>query len=113
MTGPQQGRVLTEPDGGKLKPDTIRIALRRDVLNVLAARFPKHGADKGLIDGRLHSFRHFFCSHCFRCGILEADIKLWLGHTDSKMVSHYRHLAKGEHRKAMEKVRSVNDDGAV
>jgi len=113
IPGPHVGRVFAGPLGGALKPDTIRIVLQREVLAPLARKFVKLGAAKGFIDGRLHSFRHFFCSTCFRSGIAEADIKLWLGHSDSKMVAHYRHLADGEHQRAIDKIKTVGSPDAM
>ncbi|TXT16676.1 MAG: integrase family protein [Planctomycetota bacterium] len=55
------GRVFHGPHGGALKPDTVRRLLIRDVLTPLAKRFPKPDAEPiGFVDGRLHSFRHYF-----------------------------------------------------
>ncbi len=54
------GRVFHGPKGGKLKPDTVRNILKREVLPTLAEKFPPSGDDPGIAAGRLHSFRHYF-----------------------------------------------------
>ena len=46
------------------REDQVRRALIRDVLVPLAGRFPTPPEEAGFADGRLHSFRHFFCSLC-------------------------------------------------
>jgi integrase len=60
--------------------------------------------DIGFEHGRLHSFRHFFCSQCFVSGASEGEIKEWLGHADSKMVEHYRHLRSEDAQRKMQQV---------
>jgi hypothetical protein len=57
--------------------------------------------DIGFEQGGLHSFRHFFCSQCFLGGASEGEIKEWLGHADSKMVEHYRHLRSEDAQRKM------------
>ena len=39
-----------------------------------------------------HSFRHFFVSESFASGIPESNIRLWVGHSDSKVIALYRHI---------------------
>lgn len=97
------GRVFHGPNGGILKPDTLRIILKRDVLTPLSKRFPKRGA-QGLIDGRLHSFRHYFCSTCANAGTPEQVLMDWLGHRDSRMVKRYFHMHEQESRQHMNKI---------
>jgi hypothetical protein len=46
----------------------------------------------------------FFCSQAFLGGAAEADIKDWLGHRDSKMVAHYRHLRREDSQRKMDKI---------
>ena len=113
MPHPHTGRVFMGVRGGVLKPDLVLVVLKRDVLSKLAKDFPQKGEDPSIVNGRVHSFRHFFCSQCFRSGIPEADIKLWLGHSDSKMVAHYRHYAKGEQQKSISKFKNVGDPDAA
>lgn len=98
------GRVFHGPLGGHLKPDTVRNILQRDALEPLSSRFPALSKEKGLLDGRLHSFRHFFCSVCASSGVPEQTVMNWLGHADSKMVRRYFHLPREESQKQMAKV---------
>jgi integrase len=91
----QQGRVFRGPRGGVLKPDTARVILKRDVLQPLAPRFCSRDGQKGFTDGRLHSFRHFFCSVCADEGIPEQMLMNWLGHANSAMIRHYYHARDG------------------
>lgn len=67
-TGPY---VFHGPRGGRLKPDTIRRILIRDVLTPLAERFLSPEGEVSFADGRLHSFRHYFCSTCANHNIPE------------------------------------------
>jgi integrase len=66
--------------------------LIREVLNPLAKQFPANANGTGFRDGRLHSFRHYFCSVSATNGVPEQILMSWLGHHDSKMVRHYFHL---------------------
>lgn len=59
----------------------------------------------GFEHGRIHSFRHYFCSQCFLGGASESEIKEWLGHADSKMVEHYRHLRSKDAQRKMNRIR--------
>ena len=97
--------VFHGPLGGRLKPDTIRNILKREVLSPLACRFPVAGGAKGFNDGRLHSFRHFFCSACANNRVPEAMVMSWLGHQDSEMVRYYYHLHDDVARQFMSEVR--------
>ncbi len=99
------GRVFHGPKEGRLKPDTIRNVLIREVLTPLADRFPTPpGAERGFRDGRLHSFRHAFCSTCANSGVPELAVMAWLGQRDSRMVRHYYHLHQKEAQLQMAKV---------
>ena len=62
------GRIFHGPRGGRLKADVVRRVLIRDVLEKLKGRFPTPPGEIGFINGRLHSFRHFFCSRWHRGG---------------------------------------------
>ncbi len=105
MERPTDGRVFHGPLGGRLKPDTVRNVLIRDVLQPLTERFPAAAGEKGLADGRLHSFRHYFCSWCANKGVGEQTLMKWLGHRDSKMVRRYYHLHDEESLRQMGKLR--------
>lgn len=57
--------VFHGPRVGTLKADTVRNILVRDVLRPLSEKFPTPSSKIGFIDGRLHSFRHYFVSQGF------------------------------------------------
>ena len=103
---PRSGKyVFYGPRGGRLKPDTVRNQFVEHVIAKLADRFPNRDEDtKGFADGRLHSFRHYFCSACANSGIPERVVMEWLGHADSDMVRHYYHLSDEESRRQMDQV---------
>jgi integrase len=96
------GRVFHGPHGGRLKPDTVRNVLQREVLEPLTKRFPATGDDPGIAAGRLHSFRHYFCSIAADNGVSEQMLMAWLGHRNSAMVKHYYHLRQDESRRLMD-----------
>ncbi len=97
--------VFRGPRGGRLKPDTVRNILVREVIEVLIPRFPKKFAgQRSFADGRLHSLRHYFCSVCANTGIPERIVMEWLGHADSEMVRHYYHLNDEESRRKMDQL---------
>lgn len=100
----EDGYVFHGPNGGRIKPDRIRNILVRDVLTPLASRFPTGAGEPGFADGRLHSFRHFFCSVCAHNGVPELTLMQWLGHRDSRMVRHYYHLHDQESHRQMARV---------
>ena len=93
--------VFHGPRGGRIKPDTIRNVLVREVLKPMKAKFPKRGDEKSFEDGRVHSFRHYFCSTCANSGVPERMVMEWLGHQDSEMVRIYYHLHDEEARRRM------------
>jgi hypothetical protein len=69
----------------------VRLVLIREVLKTMAGRFPKPEGEVGFGDGRLHSFRHFFCSLSTNRRIPQQVVIRWLGHEDCRMVEHYYH----------------------
>lgn len=97
----RDARIFHGPRGGKLKPDTVRNILIREVIKPLATQFPGLAGQKSFADGRLHSFRHFFASMCANQGTAERIAMEWLGHADSEMVRHYYHLHDSESRQQM------------
>jgi integrase len=103
--------VFHGPRGGRLKPDTVRNCLVRDVLEPLADRFPAAEGGKGFIHGRLHSFRHYFCSACANSGVAERVTMEWLGHADSAMVRHYYHLHDEEGQRQMRRLNLLGKTG--
>jgi integrase len=111
MTRSQDGMIFHGPLGGRVKADTVRRILIRDVLEQLKERFPKPDGAIGFEDGRLHSFRHYFCSVAAQAGTAEHIVMTWLGHSSSKMVRHYFHLYDDESRRQMQKLRFLSDAG--
>ncbi len=105
------GLIFHGPKGGRLKPDTVRQALIRDVLTPLSERFPTPPEQVGFADGRLHSFRHYFCSTCADGGATEQAVMEWLGHRDSAMVRHYYHLHDEEARRQMQRLDFLGEAG--
>ena len=90
--------VFHGPRRGRLKADTLRRVLVRDVLKPLVEKFPAAHDAKGFVDGRLHSFRHYFVSSCATNHVPERVVMEWVGHADSSMVRHYFHLHDEEAR---------------
>lgn len=97
-------RVFHGPNGGKIKPDTVRNVLTRVVLPALAARFPATDGRRGIAAGRLHSFRHYFCSLSADTGVPEQMLMSWLGHRDSELIRHYYHQRDDEARRQMSNI---------
>ena len=64
----------------------------KKIIEPLAGEFPSPKKELGFKNGRFHSFRHFFVSESFAAGVPESDIRLWVGHSDSKVVALYRHI---------------------
>ena len=103
--------VFRGPRDGKLKPDTVRTILIRDVLEPLKEQFPVAGGERGFEHGRPHSFRHYFCSAAVNGGTPMALLMEWLGHQDSAMVRHYYHLHDTESQEQMQKLDFAGDAG--
>ena len=96
------GYVFHGPRDGRLKPDTVRRILVREVIGPLSEKFPTPEGERGFMHGRLHSFRHYFCSTCANNGVPERMVMDWLGHADSEMIRHYYHLHDEEARRRMD-----------
>ena len=94
--------VFYGPRGGRLKPDTVRRILVREVIEPLMERFPTSEGERGFMHGRLHSFRHYFCSTCANNSVPERMVMDWLGHADSEMIRHYYHLHDEEAKRRMD-----------
>ena len=99
------GLIFHGPRNGRLKPDTVRRILVRDVLTPLEAQFPTMDDEIGFSDGRLHSFRHYFCSVCANNNVPEQLLMNWLGHRQSAMVKHYYHV---DHNEAARQMSGLN-----
>jgi integrase len=96
------GPVFTGVGNEKLSTDMILRAFVRHVIKPLKGRFPTPAGEIGFEHGRLHSFRHYFVSECFRSGISESHIRDWVGHADSQILERYRHLHYDDSLKAMQ-----------
>lgn len=108
---PRQGaHVFYGPRGGRLKPDTARRTLIREVIEPLSDQFPSPEEEQGFKDVRFHSFRHYFCSMCANNGVPERMVMDWLGHSNSEMIRHYYHLHNEE---AQRRMGSLNFLGAA
>src|SRR4051812_41379552 len=51
--------------------------------------------------GRLHGFRHYFCSQSADSGTPEQMLMSWLGHRDSEMIRLYYHQRDADARRQM------------
>jgi integrase len=111
MSRTGDGLLFHGPRGGRLKPDTVRQILVRDVLTPLGERFPTPPDQVGFADGRLHSFRHYFCSTCANRGVPAQVVMEWLGHRDSAMVRHYFHLHDDEAQRQMKRLDFLGEAG--
>ncbi len=101
------GRVFHAPCGGQLRPRNVLTVFIRDVIKKLKDTFPTPEGEIGFEHGRLHSFRHFFVSQCSLGGASEGEIREWVGHADSKMVEHSRHLGRKDALAKMEQITFV------
>jgi integrase len=106
------GKIFHGPKGGVLSPDITRRTLIRDVLDPLAANFASQHDEIGFKDGRLHSFRHYFCSTCANNNTPEQLVMEWMGHQESKMVRHYYHAHDAEAQKQMKRLNFTGDAAA-
>jgi integrase len=109
MSRSVDGVIFHGPLGGRLKADTVRRILIRDVLEKLKARFATTAGEIGFEHGRVHSFRHYFCSVAAQSGTAEHIVMTWLGHSSSKMVRHYFHLHDDESRRQMKRINFLSD----
>jgi integrase len=104
------GYVFHSQTGRRLRERNALAAFIDNVIEPLKARFSVPPGDIGFEHGRLHSFRHFFCSQAFADGASEGNIKDWLGHADSIMVEHYRHQRPGESQRKMQSIDFLGSD---
>lgn len=97
--------VFRGVSGQPLTPKKVRDQFIREVITPLASRFPATpDGGRGFADGRLHSFRHFFCSRCANQGVSEPVLMAWLGHRDRSMTAHYYHLKDDESRRQIDRL---------
>lgn len=93
--------VFHGPNNRRLDSRVVRRILVKDILTPLAEKFPAVDGGQSFIDGRLHSFRHYFVSQCAAGGVSERVVMEWVGHADSAMVRHYFHLHNAESQRQM------------
>lgn len=91
----------------------MRNILVRDVLTPLSQSFPTPDSEIGFIHGRLHSFRHFFCSWCANKNVPEQMLMRWLGHRSSQMARRYYHLHDEESQRHMRRLSLSGEDGGT
>jgi integrase len=96
--------VFHGPLGGRLKADVVRRALIRELIRPLESRFPSKENKQSFKDGRLHSFRHFFCRFQLSLGTPLPLVMEMLGHQDSEMARHYFHVFENDARKVIEQM---------
>jgi site-specific recombinase XerD len=106
------GRVFHGPRGGVLKSDTVLAVLKREIIKPLEPQFPTPKGEIGFAHCRVHSFRHFFVSQAFLGGASEGEIREWVGHTDSRIIERYRHLAQDDAKRKMNGL-TFFDEGAI
>lgn len=101
----QTGVVFTALRGGPLHERNVLSEFIEQVIEPLRDRL-HHPVDdeKGFADGRLHSFRHYFCSLCANGGISDQTVMRWLGHKSSEVTRRYYHLTDEESHRQMEKL---------
>lgn len=104
MEHKSDGYVFHAQLGGRLRSNNTLHQFIEEVIEPLKAKFSTPTGDIGFEHGRLHSFRHYFCSQAFLGGASEGEIKEWLGHADSKMVEHYRHLHSEDAQRKMKQI---------
>ncbi len=100
----EDGYIFHAAQGGRVRSRNLLDQLNKHVISPLKKLFPKVTGEIGFEDGTLHSFRHFFCSQCFLGGASEGEIKEWLGHRESRMVEHYRHLRGDDAQRKMSQI---------
>lgn len=103
-TRAKDGYVFRAARGGRLRPNNVLAIFIKRIIKPLARNFPTCEGDIGFEDGTLHSFRHYFCSQATIAGSADGEIKAWLGHADSKMVDHYRHLRAEDGQRRMSQI---------
>lgn len=86
--------VFRGPEGGRVNPDGVLVALKRDVITPLKKRFPTPKGEIGFEHGTTHSLRHVFVSQAFLAGANESEIGDWVGHKSSRITRRYRHLGQ-------------------
>lgn len=103
----RDGYIFHGPRGGRLKADTARNVLTKRVLPRVAKELRDKGHQTRVEEGRLHSFRHYFCSQCANSGTPVQLVLKWMGHRDSRMVQYYYHVFDEAAKDQMKKLTFV------
>jgi len=101
------GFVFHGAKGGKLRDRKVLAIFIREIRNPLKKEFPVPAGEIGFQNGTIHSFRHYFVSESFRQGANEVEVMDWVGHKDSEMVHHYRHLRPADNLQRMQSINFV------
>jgi integrase len=109
MERQSDGQVFHAQQGGVIRENNALKIFKERVLQPLSKRFPTTKGEIGFEHGTFHSFRHYFCSQCFLGGASEGEIRSWLGHAESRMVEHYRHLRNEDAIRKMEQINFLGD----
>ncbi len=107
----RDGHVFHGLRGGRLKSDTVRVILQRDVIAPLAKRFPAPPSERGFPHATVHGFRHAFISQCANRGVPEQTVMAWVGHQNSRIARHYYTLSDQESQRQMRRLSFA--DGAA
>lgn len=99
--------ILTAGKSGKFPNGGGQIS-ERHLLEKL-----KRILDRLGIEGCVHSFRHFFASHCADRGVPPMQLLTWLGHSSLKMLQRYYHQDELESRQAMAKLVGSGEPGVA
>jgi integrase len=97
-------KVFEAAKGGPLRARNVLELLIKRVIDPLSEQFYSPQSEFGFKDGRLHSFRHFFCSECANRGVPEQMVMKWMGHQTSGMVRRYYHANDVEAQKQIKKL---------
>jgi integrase len=103
--------VFASALGKRLNCGRLREQFVRKIIRPLSARFPSPEGERGFADGRLHSFRHFFCSRMVAAGVPLLVLQKWLGHRNSAMVGHYFDLKDAEATALMSSIEMLPKTG--
>jgi hypothetical protein len=95
------GLIFHGPLRGKLQDSTVLRNLKDNVIAKLKSKYPTPPGELGFEHGKVRSMRHYFYSESFRNGA-------GVGHRDSKMVAHYRHLRPDDSKKLMSSTRLLD-----
>ena len=96
---PRDGRwVFIGPPCKKYADGGQRVAERRALAALKRAAKQAGVPEK---KRKLHTFRHFFASHCANNGVEMAKLMTWMGHASVEMVMRYYTLGEDESRQAM------------